>query len=149
MSDAGGVRVALRQTTVADAEYCFRLHEDTLGPYVDRIWGWDEAEQRARFAFSAARTQIITADGIDAGSLIVETRPEEIYLGRIEIHPDYQSRGIGGHVVRTLVAQATERGLPVVLDVLAVNVRAKAFYERLGFVEIGRPAEHKIRLRHG
>ena len=26
--------------------------------------------------------------------------------------------------------------------------RAKAFYERLGFVEAGRPREHKIALRY-
>ncbi|GAA4535625.1 GNAT family N-acetyltransferase [Amycolatopsis samaneae] len=144
-----GLRVALRQTTSADAEYCFRLHEGTLGPYVEEIWGWDEAEQRARFGFEPGRTQIITADGVDAGSLIVETWPEAVYLGRIEVHPAYQSRGIGGHVVRTLLAEAAGHGLPVVLDVLTVNVRARAFYERLGFVEIGRPAEHKLRLRHG
>jgi RimJ/RimL family protein N-acetyltransferase len=36
----------------------------------------------------------------------------------------------------------------VVLEVFDVNLRAKAFYERLGFVETGRPREHKIAMRH-
>jgi len=35
-----------------------------------------------------------------------------------------------------------------VLEVLDVNTRAKAFYERLGFRETGLPRPHKIALRY-
>lgn len=61
------------------------------------IWSWDEQTQRdlhAR-AFNPGRWQIITKDGADIGMLDVEYRPDEIYLARIEIHPDHQGGGIG------------------------------------------------------
>jgi putative acetyltransferase len=143
-------QVALRQSTAADREYCYRLHRSALGEYVEQIWGWDEAEQRAYHEshFDAARTQIITVDGGDAGMLcVVEDEGDEVCLGLIELHPAYQGQGIGSHIVRTLLAEAESRGKTVVLEVLDVNHRAKAFYERLGFREAGRPAAHKIRMR--
>ncbi|WP_429423672.1 hypothetical protein [Nocardia sp. GAS34] len=37
--------------------------------------------------------RIITVDGNDAGVLVVNYRTNEIYLGRIELHPDHQGEG--------------------------------------------------------
>ncbi|WP_410615241.1 GNAT family N-acetyltransferase [Amycolatopsis sp. lyj-109] len=143
-------RVGLRRLRPGDAEFCFRLHRRALGEYVDAIWGWDESAQRAHHEknFDAAHTQVITVDGRDAGVLTVLDGGTETVLGLIEVDPAYQGRGVGGHVVRTLLAEAASRGQDVVLEVLDVNTRAKAFYERLGFVETGRPREHKIALRY-
>jgi len=143
-------RIELRRLRRGDAGFCFRLHRRALGEYVDAIWGWDEPAQRAYHEahFDEAHTQVITVDGQDAGALTVIDGDTEVVLGLIEIDPVHQGRGIGGHVVRTLVAAATARGRDVVLEVLDVNTRAKAFYERLGFVETGRPREHKIALRY-
>ncbi|MEU0531845.1 GNAT family N-acetyltransferase [Amycolatopsis tolypomycina] len=143
-------RIGLRRLRPGDSEFCFRLHRRALGEYVDAVWGWDDPAQRAYHErnFDAAHTQVITVDGHDAGALTVLNGDTEVVLGLIEIDPVYQGRGIGGHVVRALVAEAVSRGQDVVLEVLAVNVRAKAFYERLGCVETGRPREHKIALRY-
>jgi putative acetyltransferase len=143
-------RVALRQARTADREYCFQLHRSALGEYVEAIWGWDEAAQRERHEdnFERDRTQIITVNGHDAGSLNVDEGDGEVALGRIELEPEYQGRGIGGHIVRALITEAASRGEDVVLEVLDVNTRAKVFYERLGFVETGRPKAHKIRMRY-
>jgi ribosomal protein S18 acetylase RimI-like enzyme len=63
--------------------------------------------------------------------LDVEYRPAEIYLGRIEIHPDYQGRGIGTRLIRTLIDEARQNGQDLVLDVLTVNHRAQILYQRL------------------
>ncbi|KDN18556.1 GNAT family N-acetyltransferase [Amycolatopsis rifamycinica] len=143
-------RIELRRLRPGDAEFCFRLHRRALGEYVAAIWGWDEPAQRAYHEknFDTAHTRVITVDGHDAGALTVLDGGTEIVLGLIELDPEYQGRGIGGHVVRTLVADAASHGRDVVLEVLDVNTRAKAFYERLGFVETGRPGEHKIALRY-
>ncbi len=79
----------------------------------------------------------------------MEYRPTEVYLARIEIHPDYQGRGIGGYLIRQLLDDARQRGQHLVLDVLAVNRRAHAFYRRHGFQETARhgPNDIKIRMR--
>jgi ribosomal protein S18 acetylase RimI-like enzyme len=111
--------------------------------YVEAVWGWVEDDQRALHerGFDPARTQIITVGGRDAGVLIVEDSPGFVYLGRIEIHPDYQGRGIGSGVIRGLL-----RDRPVELDVLAVNRRAHALYRRLGFHEV-RHDDVRTRMR--
>lgn len=143
-------QVALRQTTAADFEYCFGLHRGALGEYVEAIWGWDELDQRTRFqdAFDPAGTQVITVNGHDAGALNVAEADGAVVLGRIELDPAYQGRGIGGHIVGALVSEAASRGEDVVLEVLDVNTRAQAFYARLGFRESGRPRKHRVEMRY-
>ncbi|HKN52093.1 MAG TPA: GNAT family N-acetyltransferase [Amycolatopsis sp.] len=147
----GSLQVALRQSSARDREYCYQLHRGVLREYVEQIWGWDDDRQRALYehGFEPARTQIITVDGADAGVLCVDESGDEVFLGLIELHPNYQGQGIGAHIVGTLLAEAESRGRSITLEVLDVNQRAKAFYERLGFRKVGRPREHKIRMRSG
>lgn len=144
-------RTGLRPATSADRELCYRLHRAAMHDYVEAIWGWNEAEQRDyhQRSFDPAGTRIITVDGRDVGVLIVDYRPHEIYLGRIELHPDHHNRGIGSLIIRQLLREAAIRRQPVVLDVLSVNSRAYRLYHRLGFQEVGRHGKNglKIRLR--
>jgi ribosomal protein S18 acetylase RimI-like enzyme len=80
--------------------------------------------------------------------LDVEYRPGEIYLSRIEIHPDYQGRGIGTRLIGALTAEARQIGQDLVLDVLTVNRRAQALYRRLGMAETARHSDNiKITMR--
>jgi ribosomal protein S18 acetylase RimI-like enzyme len=142
--------IVLRPAAPADSEFCYQLHKAAMGDYVTAIWGWDEQVQREFHcrAFNPGRWQIITADGSDIGLLDVEHRPGEIYLSRIEIHPDYQGRGIGTRLVSALTAEARQNGQDLVLDVLTVNHRAQALYQRLGMTEIARHSDNiKITMR--
>jgi ribosomal protein S18 acetylase RimI-like enzyme len=119
-----------------------------MGGYISAIWGWDEQVQR-RFharAFSPGRWQIITVGGADIGMLDVEYRPGEIYLARIEIHPDHQGRGIGAWLISALVGQAGQKGQDLVLDVLTVNRRAQALYQRLGMTEVARHGDNNVKI---
>ena len=140
--------IALRPATAADSEFCFQLHKAAMGEYVTAIGGWDEQRQRDHHArgFDPEHWQIITADGTDIGMLNVEHRPTEIYLSRIEIHPDYQGHGIGTQLIRALIDQARQRGQDLVLDVLTVNHRAEALYRRLGMTEVARHGDNNIRI---
>jgi len=140
--------VALRPATPADSEFCFQLHKAAMGEYVTAIWGWDEQAQRdfhAR-AFNPGRWQIITAAGADIGMLDVEYRPTEIYLARIEIHPDHQGGGIGARLISALIDEAGHKGQDLVLDVLTVNHRAQALYQRLGMTEVARHGDDNIKI---
>ena len=140
--------VALRPATPADSEFCYQLHKAAMGGYVAAIWGWDDRAQRAAHAraFNRGRWQIITAGQADIGMLDVEYRPGEIYISRIEIHPDYQGRGIGTFLISALADEAKRKGQDLVLDVLAVNHRAQALYQRLGLREVARHGDNNIRI---
>lgn len=141
--------IGLRPATDADYEFCFQLHKAAMGDVVAAIWGWDEQDQRDHHAhvFDPANTRIVTADGADVGMLSVDHGPTEIYLGRIEILPEYQGRGIGTHLITELLRQADRQGHDLVLDVLAVNHRAHALYLRLGLRDVERHGDGGIKIR--
>jgi GNAT superfamily N-acetyltransferase len=140
--------VALRPATPADSEFCYQLHKAAMGDHIAAIWGWDERRQRNLHArkFNPGRWQIITAGGADIGMLDVEYRPGEIYISRIEIHPDYQGRGIGTFLISGLADEARRNGQDLVLDVFAINHRARALYQRLGMTEVARHGESNIKI---
>ncbi|MGE5291696.1 MAG: GNAT family N-acetyltransferase [Micromonosporaceae bacterium] len=146
---AGMTAIALRPATPADSEFCFQLHKAAMGGYITAIWGWDEQIQRDFHtrAFNPGRWQIITARGADIGMLDVEYRPGEIFLSRIEIHPGHQGQGIGTRLISALIDEAGQRGQDLVLEVLTVNQRARALYQRLGMRDVARHGDSKITMR--
>jgi len=76
----------------------------------------------------------------------IEYRPAEIYLSRIEIHPDYQGGGIGTRLISALLDEARHKGQDLVLDVLTVNHRAQALYQKLGMTEVARHGDNNIKI---
>lgn len=70
--------------------------------------------------------------------LDVEYRADEIYLARIELHPDHRGHGIGTRLVSTLIDEAAQKGQDPVLDVRDLNHRAQALCQRLGMTEVAR-----------
>jgi ribosomal protein S18 acetylase RimI-like enzyme len=93
---------------------------------------WDEALQRRMHEswFDSNRVKVIELNGEAVGVVDVESRPGHTYVSRIEVLP--RGRGIGSGVLTDLIARG-----PVQLHVFAVNARARALYERLGFVASG------------
>jgi GNAT superfamily N-acetyltransferase len=141
--------IGLRQARNEDAEFLYALHCASMRAYVEAVWGWNDDVQRAYHerTFEPAGTQIVTVDGVDVGVLKVEDRADSRYIGLVEVHPDHQRRGVGRTVVGRVLAAADRIGLPVELDVLAVNTRAYALYARLGFAEQYRHGAGDIRIR--
>ena len=135
--------ISLRPATLEDIDFLWSLHLNTLREYVDKTWGWDEQWQHDRFfdLFDPSDRQIVEADGSAIGMLQVDRHPDVIFLKNIQIAPSYQRRGIGSGIVKTLIEEVNERGIPIRLQVLKVNP-AREFYEFLGFCEIGVTETH-------
>lgn len=138
------VEWSLRPAVPADRDFLFDLNRATMKDYVDRTWGWNDHEQSAFFAdrFQPDAWQIIQVDGEDVGVLIVEDRADEIHLAEVQILPEWQGRGIGSSVVRSLIERCAAARTPLTLRVLHVNLRARALYERLGFQPFKEIATH-------
>jgi ribosomal protein S18 acetylase RimI-like enzyme len=132
----------LRPARDDDFEFLYRLRSAALGPYVAQIWGWNEDEQRQRFAhhFDSAQYRIVRREK-DIGAIAVEEREHEIYLSNIELLPEYQRKGIGTALMGAVLAEAGRKNLPVSLQVFKINP-ARHLYERLGFQITGETETH-------
>ena len=126
---------SLRPAQFSDRDFLFRLNEATMREHVERVWGWDDDAQVAFFEnrFRPDAWQIIQADRQDIGVLVVEHKSDEMFLAELQILPDWQGRGVGASIVRSLMHDAAACRKPLTLRVLHVNTRARALYERLGF----------------
>ena len=109
------------------------MHKQAIGEYVAATWGWDEDVQRQMFSerFTLSR-RVIQVDGVDVGVLEFEERPEEVYLGLVELLPQWQNKGIGTQILRWLRRRAEESHRRLTLHVLKANLRARRLYEREG-----------------
>jgi len=136
----------LRPAVPEDFDFLYDLRRATMKDYVVQTWGkWDEEWQRSHFRehFNPAVCRIITFQGQDVGVLSLVEREGEVFLGNIEVSPDYQGKGIGTFVIRSVLKEAHRKGKPVALQVLKVNP-ARRLYERLGFSVAGETATHYL-----
>lgn len=128
--------LTLRPATGRDREFLFGLHRAAMGPYIEQLYGpWDDAVQWDFFDrwFQPKSVRVITVEGEDVGVLGMQDRDDEVYVTRIEVHPDWQNRGIGAAVMRDVLQQAKEEGRAVSLHVFEINP-ARKLYQSLGFV---------------
>ena len=130
---------ALRSALKADLAFVTALHHDTMREYIEPVWGWQQ-ERWDRFVenwFDPGRAKIIQKDAIDVGILVTDEQSSLVYLESLSIVRPYQGQGLGTQVIQDLILAASAQCLPVVLDVLKTNVRARMLYERLGFKPCG------------
>lgn len=140
--------IALRPATDEDQAFLRSLHHACYRPYVEEIWGWNEAEQDRRFAgsWSTADRSVVEMPGEPIGVLQVSRRPDHVFIADIEIHPDHQRRGIGARLLRKVLAEADAEGVPVRLRVLRNNP-ARRLYQRLGFAVENETKTHYLMRR--
>ena len=117
-----------------------------MRPYVEATWGWDEADQLARFtaSFEPSLRHIIELGDQTIGVLHVDLQGSPVRLIDIQLLPAFQRQGHGTALIGTLLRQAGER--PVWLQVLKANP-AKSLYQRLGFRVVGDTETHWEMLR--
>jgi ribosomal protein S18 acetylase RimI-like enzyme len=142
--------ITLRPATTSDFAFFFALHKESLGPYVEQVWGWDDDDQRAYLErnLDLPYVRVVVVDGMDVGRLDVEEHADEVFLALIEIAAQHRGRGVGGHLIQSLIGDAFAQGKRVRLSVLEVNVRAYQLYRRLGFTEVSRDGvAPEVRIR--
>jgi ribosomal protein S18 acetylase RimI-like enzyme len=136
--------LTLRPATQAHFDFAYAVKRAAFKTYVDLVWGWDDDAQRGFHArrFAAQEFRIIHVDKTDVGYLAVLRTPDYLDVEQLFILPEHQSKGIGRACMLLVMVEARQQGLPVRLQVLKVNPRARAFYTRLGFVRSGETETH-------
>lgn len=128
------IRYRLRAAGEADRSYLFESYKKTLGPYIERVWGWDEAFQNLGFwkHNPLLRFQVIMVDEHAVGGLHVEEDQDAVIIRMLFVLPEFQNRGIGSSVILDVLAQARKRQKHVGLKVIKHNP-AEHLYRRMGF----------------
>lgn len=136
--------VALRPVGPGDEELLFRIYagarEDELA-----VVPWDAARKEAflraqfdaqarwyREHYEGASYDVILVDGEPAGRFYVYRGEAEIRIVDIALLPDRRGGGVGGSLLRDLLAEADAAGRRVTIHVERLNP-ALRLYRRLGF----------------
>lgn len=138
-------RLTARPYADGDYEFVYELKKTCYHPYVHALWGWDEEEQRARFAAfmeeGAGKDMVLLLDGEEPVGMLNWEYPDETTLEicNICLLPDCRGKGIGGELLKEVIDRC-ER--PVITLQVFPNNPAIHLYRRLGFRETGRDEKH-------
>lgn len=133
-------KVSLRKAVEADLPFLFKVSTEAMRPVVETLNPGKETNQEEEFQkyrekFEADKINVIQYQGEDVGRLRVVREPDSIYVGGIQILPEFQGKGIGTTLFGELIEESNKSGTPITLEVHDVNETAREFYKNLGFVE--------------
>ena len=131
--------LSFRKAHTSDSELVFTVKKAAFREYVEQVWGWDDNYQRELHnrRFAAQDVCIIQFRGTDVGFLSTSSTPDTLKVNQLFILPEYQGKGIGSACMMRIVDDARLEEKSVALQVLKVNTRGTAFYQRLGFTIVG------------
>ena len=137
----------IRFATPDDHDLIYALKAESVRPYVEKIWGWDEDYQQKDFVGDFAHIEqfhVIEVDGSFAG--FAQYYFEHPYFEVVEIHllPEYRGKGIGSDILRYLQKVCIAQDRNIRIGCFKENHRAKHLYQRLGFVQTEETDTHFI-----
>nr|WP_042438642.1 GNAT family N-acetyltransferase [Sanguibacter keddieii] len=108
------------------------LRAEVLRDDLERLGRYDphRVRQRMRDGYLPASTRVVLEDDVEVGCVAVRIEDDARWLEHFYLAPDVQGRGIGGRVLRTVLAEEDPR--PFRLNVLQGSP-ARRLYERHGF----------------
>ncbi len=142
------MNITRRNARPEDSKMLFELHEASMRPYIEEIWGWEASDQKQKFneRLVLSQIEVIEIDSNVVGMVEVVEHDDFIHLNNIRIFPKYQGQGIGTHITRDIIYLASSKRLPLKLQVFKVNKRAKELYAKLGFQVVGE-LEHHLQMK--
>lgn len=137
----------IRKAVSADKTKIYELFTSSVRPYVEPIWGWDEAYQANGFDDSFQRINhfgVIEANNEFAGFVQISEQANIIQLCEIHLSPTIRGNGIGSAIIKELIRKADTDGCIVRTGCFKANTKAKQLYERLGFKTIQETETHYL-----
>ena len=137
----------IRSATPDDYDLIYILKSQSVRPYVEKIWGWDESYQQNDFDRDFSQMdqfKVIEINGEFIG--FMQYYLENSCYNVVEIHllSEHRGNGIGSDILKTLQEICITQGKKIQLGCFKENVRAQHLYQKLGFIEIGETDTHYI-----
>ena len=81
--------LTLRKAGPNDSEFAYRVKRAAFREYVEKVWGWDEDEQRQLHEqrFGAQDFRVINLAGTDVGIVAAVTAPDCLKVNQLFILP--------------------------------------------------------------
>ena len=145
--------VTLRPVSQDDEGFLFQLSSQSR---IDEMSAreWDPKQQAffLRMQFNAqqrfyqveyadADYRIILLDQQPVGWIVIARREDAMLLVDLALLPEQRNAGIGTWLLREMMAEATQTGKPIHLQVTKFNAAIR-LYERLEFAKIGETGSH-------
>ena len=139
-TNEGHTVYSLRRATAEDLPFLFNVSTEAMKPVVaalnpEREFNREDELEKYKAKFNPNEIELIQYEGQDVGRLRVVRSSESIYVGGIQILPEFQGKGIGTALFTDLMSEAKQSQKPIVLEVHDVNEDAVSFYRKLGFKE--------------
>ena len=137
--------ITLRPATEQDEPFLNRLYKVSrveefsatgIGEeYFDLLMRMQYSARKAAYEsnYPDARRSIVSADGTDAGQIWVFSDHTQYRVIDIVIAGEFQNQGIGSFLMKDLIAQAKQAGVPLRCSVATNNPGSLRFHQRLGF----------------
>ena len=137
----------IRSATPDDHDLIYTLKSQSVRPYVEKIWGWDENYQQNDFDRDFSQMdqfKVIEINGEFIG--FVQYYLEHSCYHVVEIHllPEYRGNGLGSNILKALQEICVARDRKIQIGCFKENGRAKILYHKLGFIQIGETDTHYI-----
>lgn len=138
--------IQIRPAEPEDLDFAWDLYRRLMKPLAEELITWSNEGQKAVVApeILGGRASIILLAGRHAGWCHVREGPEVVELCQLHLLPELQNLGIGSLLLARLIENTRRRGKTLTLKVMKNN-RARALYERLGFVQTGE-SDFKIEM---
>ena len=119
-------------------QFSYQVKKAAEGEYISQIWGWDEDVQRDFHtrAWQRRKPEIIIYDGKPIGTIAVVENEDDTEIGQFFILPEYQNKGIGSYLLKSILDKADRVGRVTTLRFLKNNP-VKSLYVRHGFEIVG------------
>ena len=135
---------SLKLASRSDEPTVLELKRLAFKTYVEKVWGWHEAEQKqlVKREFDLGGIYLVQQEGETKGTVSLQSQDYYYEVFSFYLHPQHQGAGLG----KVLLNQVFP-AQPLHLQVLKVNSRAHSFYVQHGFVVTGENQHHYLMKR--
>lgn len=130
------MKYTFRQCTFYDFNFLFNLKKENFESYIDKIWGWDDNEQKLLLKKDLYNhlkdKKIILVDSKPVGTYSTRMINNDLLISEINIGKAYQHKGIGSSILKEQLKENEKKGIRTILKVFKDNP-ARHLYKNLGF----------------